>query len=44
MEKAWFYEILFFEVVTVIVKDEKCIIKDIKYQSKLAMITESGQK
>ena len=28
MEKAWFYERLFFEVVTAIVKDRKCRIKD----------------
>ena len=29
MEKAWFYEILFFQVVIVILKDKKrCTIKD----------------
>ena len=29
MEKAWFYEILFFQVVIVMVKDKKrCTIKD----------------
>ena len=28
MEKTWFYEILFFEVVTVMVKDKKYSIKD----------------
>ena len=27
MEKEWFYERLFFKVVTVIVKDKKCSIK-----------------
>ena len=29
MEKAWFYEILFFQVVIVMVKDKKrCTVKD----------------
>ena len=37
MEKAWFYEILFFQVVIVMVKDKKrCTIK-VQCQSKLVL-------
>ena len=48
MEKAWFYEILFFQVAIVMVKDKKrCTIKD-TMQSKLVLfitgITLHGQE
>ena len=38
MEKAWFYEILFFQVVLVIVKDKKKnALQKIQCQSKLVL-------
>ena len=44
MEKAWFYERWFFDVVIVMVKDKKDAIWKIQCQSNLVLcITRSGQ-
>ena len=48
MEKAWFYEILFFQAIIVIVKDkERCTLKDtmaIKISLCITGITLHGQE
>ena len=45
MEKAWFYERLFFEMAIVMVKDKKDTVEKIQYQSRLVLcITGSGQE